>query len=165
MNQDTVKTNPTLLNRILRYGPLIIWFGLIFYASTDHLSNDKTSNVLFPFLSWLFFSPSESTLEILHIIIRKAAHFIEYAILAFFLARALRSSTKSWLTNNWFLFSFTSILIYALLDEFHQSFVITRMASIYDCIIDILGGLTVLLILHWKQRKAKTSQERLLAKT
>ena len=145
MNQDTIKTKPTLLNRILRYGPLLIWFGLIFYASTDHLSNENTSHVVFPFLSWLLFSPSESTLEILHVVIRKAAHFTEYAVLAFFLARAFGSSTKSWLTNNWFLFSLTTILLYALSDEYHQSFEVTRVASIYDSIIDIMGGLSVLL--------------------
>jgi VanZ family protein len=39
------------------------------------------------------------------------------------------------------------VVIYALLDEFHQSFVPSRTASVYDSAIDIAGGLTVLLIL------------------
>ena len=38
------------------------------------------------------------------------------------------------------------MVIYGLLDEFHQSFVPSRTASIYDSAIDIAGGLTVLLI-------------------
>jgi VanZ family protein len=39
------------------------------------------------------------------------------------------------------------IVCYALLDEFHQSFVPSRTASLYDSAIDIAGGLTVLVIL------------------
>ena len=38
------------------------------------------------------------------------------------------------------------MVIYGLLDEFHQSFVPSRTASIYDSAIDVAGGLTVLLI-------------------
>jgi VanZ family protein len=39
------------------------------------------------------------------------------------------------------------VVCYALLDEFHQSFVPSRSASIYDSAVDVVGGLTVLLIL------------------
>jgi VanZ family protein len=38
------------------------------------------------------------------------------------------------------------IMIYALLDEYHQSFVPSRTASIYDSLIDVVGGLTALSI-------------------
>ena len=38
------------------------------------------------------------------------------------------------------------MVLYALLDEYHQSFVPTRTPSIYDSAIDVAGGLTVLLI-------------------
>jgi VanZ family protein len=44
------------------------------------------------------------------------------------------------------LISLGLIVIFALLDEYHQSFVTTRQASVYDSLIDIAGGLTALII-------------------
>lgn len=137
--------------RVLRYGPLILWFSFILYASSEKMSNENTSKVIYPILNWLFSSPSEHTIYFLNVVIRKSAHFIEYAILTFILARALLSSSKKWVNINWFAWSLTIISICALLDEFHQSFEPSRMSSIYDCLIDITGGLTVLLFFKWKK--------------
>jgi VanZ family protein len=40
-----------------------------------------------------------------------------------------------------------------LLDEYHQSFVPSRTASIYDSLIDVVGGLTALTIFAiWSDR-------------
>jgi VanZ family protein len=47
------------------------------------------------------------------------------------------------------------VVIYALLDEFHQSFVPSRTASIYDSAIDVAGGLTVLLICRQFGKRAQ----------
>jgi VanZ family protein len=46
------------------------------------------------------------------------------------------------------------VVVYALADEYHQSFVPSRTASIYDSLIDMIGGLTALLIVR---RRAKDS--------
>jgi VanZ family protein len=40
------------------------------------------------------------------------------------------------------------VVCYALFDEFRQSFVPSRTASIYDSLIDISGGLTALLMIR-----------------
>ena len=53
-------------------------------------------------------------------------------------------------------------MTYGLLDEFHQSFVPSRTASIYDSAIDVAGGLTVLLvfkILGRDRRKAEHQRQ------
>jgi len=42
----------------------------------------------------------------------------------------------------------TLIVVYALVDEYHQSFVPSRTASIFDSLIDMAGGLTALLIVR-----------------
>jgi len=51
------------------------------------------------------------------------------------------------------------VVIYGLLDEFHQSFVPSRTASIYDSMIDIAGGLTVLLIFKFFGRSVREPHE------
>ena len=83
-----------------------------------------------------------------HFITRKLAHFTEYAILGFLAARAFRTSPSPALSRRWFLISATLVVTFALIDEYHQSFVPSRTGSIYDSFIDIAGGLTALLVIR-----------------
>ena len=87
-----------------------------------------------------------------HFFTRKLAHFTEYAILGFLAARAFRTSPRPAINSRWFSISLTLIVTFALMDEYHQSFVPTRTGSIYDSLIDIAGGLTALLVIRWRRR-------------
>ena len=137
---------PHSKRRLSRYGPLVLWAALIFIGSTSMLSASHTSVVLRLFL-WIFPHASEATLGTIHFIIRKAGHVTEYAILAVLAARAFRSSTRGLLRTRWVSVSLLLVVVYALGDEFHQSFVPSRTASIYDSMIDSFGGLTALALL------------------
>jgi VanZ family protein len=138
--------------RLWRYGPLIIWAALIFIGSSNLLSASNTSMFLVRPLHWLLPQAGEATLRILHFIVRKAGHFTEYAILALFAARAFRTSSRQLLRSRWFWASLFLVIAYSLTDEFHQSFVPSRTASIYDSTIDTLGGLTALALLAVRRR-------------
>jgi len=130
-----------------RYGPLIVWAVLIFIGSTDLLSASNTSGFIRRILFWVVPHTSAATLKTLELVGRKAGHFIEYAILALLAARAFRDSSRELFRHRWFWLSLLLVVAYALSDEFHQSFVPTRTASIYDSLIDSLGGLTALALL------------------
>lgn len=138
--------------RLARYGPLVLWAALIFIGSTDVLSASNTGVVLARPLLWLFPHLSEGTLKILQFVVRKAGHFTEYAILALLAARAFRTSARELVRKRWFWASLLLIVVYSLSDEFHQSFYPSRTASIYDCMIDSLGGLTTLVLLAFRNR-------------
>lgn len=147
---DTSSIKPK--NRIFRYGPLVVWAVLIFIGSGNVLSAEHTS-VLLNAVKWLFPSASPSSLSWTHFLIRKAGHLTEYAILATFAAHAFRNSSKEFLRRRWFLFSFGLAAIYSLTDEFHQSFIPSRTASIYDSMIDSAGALIALTIIWlWNRR-------------
>ena len=133
-------------HRLSRYGPLIVWAALIFVGSTDLLSASNTVGVLTRPLLWLFPHASDATLRTLHFVLRKAGHFSEYAILALLAARAFRTSSRELLRSRWFWLSLLLVVAYSLSDEFHQSFVASRTASIYDSVIDSLGGLAALVL-------------------
>lgn len=141
--------------RLWRYAPVLIWMVVIFIASTSGLSGAKTSRIIRPILLWLFPEINEEQIAQLHFIVRKIAHFVEYAILALLAARAFSSSSQTLLRRRWFLASFLLVAIYALSDEFHQSFVPSRGASIYDSFIDMAGGLTALLFYTWRKARMK----------
>ena len=133
------------VNRLGRYLPLVLWMAVISYASTGEFSAINTSRIIRPLLLWLFPNAAPETLAAVHFAIRKAAHFGEYCLLGLLSARAFRKSTHLVLQRHWFLVALLLIAVYALLDEYHQSFVASRTASIYDSFIDMTGGLTALI--------------------
>ena len=140
--------------RAWRYAPLMVWMALIFIFSTGGLSASNTSLIIRPLLLWLFPDISEERLALAHFMVRKTAHFTEYAILALLAARAFISSSQKPLRRRWFLAALLLIVVYALSDEYHQTFVASRTGSIYDSFIDMSGGLTALLFLTlWRKRK------------
>ena len=147
-------------HRLSRYGPLILWAALIFIGSSELLSGSNTSMFLVRPLHWLLPQASEQTLRVLHFITRKAGHFTEYAILALLAARAFRTSSRELLRLRWFWTALFLVVAYSLTDEFHQSFVPSRTASIYDSMIDGLGGLTALAMLWWRRGKSGKWREK-----
>jgi hypothetical protein len=68
------------------------------------------------------------------LVLRKTAHFAEYAILGALLARALYNATATWAWLAW-----VAGAVYAASDEFHQHFVPGREGSPLDVAIDAVG--------------------------
>ena len=131
--------------RLWRYGPLIVWLVFIAFASSVEFSAENTSRIIRPLLLWLFPNISEARITFVHFLTRKTAHFTEFAVLGLLSARAFSVSSQYMLRRMWFFAGLLLVVVWALLDEFHQSFVPSRTASLYDSLIDIAGGLTALI--------------------
>ena len=161
-SQDALRTkgDVTPTRRLSRYGPVILWAALIFLFSSGLFSGSNTSTIVRPLVQWVYPSISEGGLALVHWLIRKAGHFGEFAILALLLARAFRTSSREFLSTHWFAVSLIFIVVYALSDELHQSFVSSRTASIYDCLIDAAGGLAALILLRARRRRVSTGTTR-----
>jgi len=141
-----------------RYLPLVAWLVFISYASSDSFNAGNTSRIIGPLVLWLFPNATPETLGVIHIITRKVAHFTEYAILSYVAARAFRTSPRPALANRWFVAALALVVAYALLDEYHQSFVPSRTSSIYDSFIDMAGGLTALLLIRRRHKSRAALQ-------
>ena len=142
-----------LVRRFLsRYLPLVAWLAFISYASTSSFSASNTSRIIGPLVLWFYPNTSAETLATIQFFTRKIAHFTEYAILGFLAARAFRTSPHPAISRRWFWISAALIIVYALIDEYHQSFVPSRTASIFDSFIDMSGGLAALIFLRKKSR-------------
>jgi VanZ family protein len=159
MNKENISGNggtarSSTRQRVWRYGPLLLWMLFISFASTSEFSAENTSQIVRPILLWLFPNISEARLAAIHFLTRKAAHFTEYAVLAFLARRAFITSASAFIHRYWFQLGLLLVVIYALLDEYHQSFVPSRTPSIYDSAIDVAGGLTVLLLCNLYGKRA-----------
>jgi VanZ family protein len=144
--RDGARNNSSVVRRLMRFGPLLAWIVFISFASTGEFSADNTSRIVRPIVLWLFPNISEAALASIHLLTRKAAHLCEYAVLAFLARRAFISSSKLVIRRHWFAISLGLVVLNSLLDELHQAFVPSRTGSIYDSAIDVLGGLTVLVL-------------------
>jgi VanZ family protein len=127
--------------RVWRYAPLIICLVLISFASSNEFSADNTSRVVRPLLLWLFPNITEERIRLAHFLVRKAGHITEYAVLGWLAARAFAGSSREFLRQRWLIAGLALVVLHALLDEYHQSFVPSRTGSIHDSGIDIVGGL------------------------
>ena len=143
-------------NRVWRYAPLLAWMAVIFFASTGALSASNSGLAIQPLLHWLFPNITDTGVAVIHSLVRKAGHLIEYAILAVLAARAFSGSAHKGLRQRWFAAALGLVVLYSFSDEFHQSFEASRTASVFDCLIDITGGLAALVF--YRERQARGPQ-------
>ncbi|HUF04754.1 MAG TPA: VanZ family protein [Aridibacter sp.] len=136
--------NKVWRGRLVRYTPFILWTGVVLAFSTGGASMNRTSMFIRPFLEFLFPGAPESTLLFYHVMIRKSAHFIEYAILAALAVRAFRGSSRLLLASHPFLAALLAVALVAVVDETYQSFEPSRTGSPIDVLIDLSGALAAL---------------------
>lgn len=128
------------------WGPVVAWAGFIWLLSTSSFSSAATGKVIVPVISWLFPSASEETINLLHALIRKAAHFVEYFVFSLLVFRGIRGERSGWRLS-WSLETIFLAAIYATLDEIHQSFESGRTSSMYDSLLDTVGAAAAQLLL------------------
>jgi VanZ family protein len=127
----------------LRYWlPVGLGMVLIFKASGDSGSFSHSSRIIGPLVRFFFPGISDAALHQVVFGVRKAAHLTEYAFLAVLLWRGLRR--EHWLRTRWEWQTALRVLLlvalYAASDEWHQSFVPNREASVIDVLIDTIGA-------------------------
>ncbi|MEN8206834.1 MAG: VanZ family protein [Pseudomonadota bacterium] len=104
--------------RFLFLALAITWAGVIFYLSS--LPGIDTPS-LFPGQDKLF-------------------HMVAFGILGFLLMGGMKVTTRGYRNGQaWFVVAL--VVLYGLLDEFHQYFVPGRTMDIYDALADAAGGL------------------------
>jgi VanZ family protein len=146
---------------LLKYwAPPIIWMSLIFWFSTDVFSGDNTGSLLWKVVGFIYPAAPQWLFDSIHFYIRKAGHFTGYAILALLLFRAFRSGAGARWRLGWALSSLLVAFLYALLDEYHQTFTRHRTGSIYDSLIDTSGAATALVMLWFLSHRATEPQSR-----
>ncbi len=129
---------------------------IFFLSDQDRHQSSQTSGWIVQLLAWLPIDPTILKAPEFRFYLRKLAHVTEYLILYLLVYRLLSqyfSPRRSlWLALIW-------CSIYAATDEFHQSFVPGRGASLWDVGIDTAGAsLGLIMVLVWQnlgQRKWK----------
>ncbi|MCD8007726.1 MAG: VanZ family protein [Clostridiales bacterium] len=102
-------------------------------GSASSLRSQEVTALLNRYLSPVGLSLTEA-------VVRKLAHFAEYALLAFWFTLCLRVYTRHYIRHiSWPLFL---VLLVANMDETLQTYVANRNGSVRDVWIDFGGGMT-----------------------
>ena len=128
------------------------WMSVIFLFSTELFSGTNTTSFLQPILSSLLPGVSANQIETIHLIIRKLGHWGEYFILAMLCIRALHADRPAQSRLHRTLSAIAIATLYAASDEWHQSFVPSRSASIVDVLIDGFGAMCGAFWFEWRRR-------------
>lgn len=131
--------------RIMKYWlPVVIVLGAMYYFSTDVFSADNTHTIIEKIFLWFKPHASVRAMAAFQYLVRKSAHFAEYAILGAMLFRAFRADDPARWRLRWTFYSLATAVSWALLDELHQSFTRTRGGSLLDSLLDSSGALFAL---------------------
>lgn len=133
---------------VIRWAPLLLWIGVIFFFSSPEGSFNQTSRIIGPLLHFFFPDITAETQNLVHFYVRKAAHLTEYLILGILACRAF----LSW--RYWPVLAFLLAVAVACADEFNQSFIATRTSSPYDVLLDVSGGVIGIAVVMWVNYKA-----------
>jgi VanZ family protein len=128
------------------------WAGAISVLSTAAYSGSVTGWLLAQLLLSLHIHLTPQTFATIHFLIRKLAHGSEYAIFGLLLYHSFEPRhPEGWNVHS----AFGALVIaglFSLTDEYHQSFVPGRTASLVDCGIDTVGALLGMLLLYAGRR-------------
>jgi VanZ family protein len=121
------------------------WIALVQIFATDSFSASETSNIVGPLLRWLFPDAEATWIANVHFAIRKASHFVVYAILALLALHALRLAfdrSPAWLAAA----SLALALVIASIDEGRQIAARSRTGALSDVVLDMSGAASALLL-------------------
>lgn len=111
---------------------MIIWMVFIFVMSSfDSVESGSQSNFIVDIIVNIF---NIDNVDLISLIVRKAAHFMEYLILGILVSNVFNIYGRK---------RYIGIIVcvlYAVSDEIHQLFVPGRSCQIFDMIIDSLGS-------------------------
>jgi VanZ family protein len=131
---------------------LLIWMGFIFYnsATPGTASNNRSNEIVNSIINSKNLIEGKSTqksnltsfnykLQKLNYFLRKNAHALEYLTLAMLVEFFFSSFNLK--GKNIIIYIMFICLLYAVLDEFHQSFVPGRTSLVSDVLIDFSGSM------------------------
>ena len=157
-NSTIGRPRPHLLRA---WWPATVWIGLIAFESTDFFSSQNTGAVLYTILTRLFGNINLYHFLVFHHYLRKTGHVVGYGMLSLLLLRGWRATLGRvhTLLLRAALLSWLGTAIVAAMDEWHQSYIPSRMGSLWDVALDTVAGVAFLVVAYfWLRRPVGAEQ-------
>jgi len=142
--------------------PVLVWMAVIVFLSGDQFADVNTA-------TWLAHMPLVETLGLppaviaaANLIVRKCAHFVEYAVLSGLSLRAARVSWTRWRPRRLLAFAVGLAVLHASFDELRQYLATTmRTGTLHDVVLDAAGALAgaLLTVAYFRRRHPHTNDK------
>lgn len=141
----------------------LLWLGLIAFESTNYLSASNTSRILYPIFHFLT-GVDPARFVVWDSYLRKVGHFVGYFCLSLLLFRAWRLTlplpeARVW-SRRWAGIALLMSVSVAALDEWHQTYLISRTGTLRDVLLDSVGVLAAQILLFVLLQKRKPPHQR-----
>lgn len=140
-------------------GAAIVWMTAIFFVTQlPYFTGQNTAQVIQKVVvkesNPINYAPNNAPADIneLNLIVRKITHVIVFGILAFLLFKSLETFRYS------YILAWVLTVLYAISDEWHQSFMPERVAAYQDVLFDSFGAFVVLLISYFIIERKKINR-------
>lgn len=131
-------TRPGGWRRFLRYHlPALLYAGLIIAVSAI---------------------PNLRSPEVRVVALDKLVHFLEYAIFSFLAFRAFAHLTRTIRADTAYLLTIFFVSLFAVFDEYFQSFIPGRHMDAFDLVMDIFGALLVATFFWLRRRRREVAE-------
>lgn len=131
--------------RIISLCLVIIWMIVIFVMSSFNAEESSNqSGLIVSFITYIF---NINNTELVSLIVRKMAHFLEYFILGILMLNVIVNYNKK------IYLAYIFSILYACLDEIHQLFVSGRSGQIMDVFIDSMGIIIGILLVKFVKKR------------
>jgi VanZ family protein len=137
------------------WGVVAAWMLVISFLSSDPFSAANTNRYIDPWLRYFFGDLTAAGFVFAHSVIRKAAHLFEFAVLgALSYWASRRGRSPRWRTR-WAVQALVIAGTFALVDEAHQRFIISRTGSLSDAAIDLAGAGLAQAAIYLRSRRSR----------
>jgi len=124
---------------VAAWGPVMVWAAFILSLSGDRFSDVHTEAWLSDIASAL--GISLPVVEVANFIVRKSAHFVEYAVLSVLTLRAMLVTWPQRRRRQLLVWAVLAAAVWASIDELHQYyFTLARMGTPKDVVLDTTGA-------------------------
>jgi VanZ family protein len=128
--------------------PVVVAIGLVAIESTAFFGADRTSGPLRHIWEWLFGPVTDRHWHIVHVLIRKTGHFTGFGLIGLTWLRAWWRTLPHAPFFRIEMLAFIGTALVACGDEYHQSFLPNRTSSPRDVLLDCIGALVTMLVIH-----------------
>jgi len=132
--------------RLWVWGPVLAWMAILFFASSLPKQTPPGGNDTITFSGIMPVFPGDW-----EFVIKKSTHLIAYGVLSVLIARALLPNRVP--NGRTLALAVALAGLYALTDEFHQTFTAGRHASVLDLGIDLMGASIGCWLYYLRQRR------------
>ena len=140
------------------FWPIFLMAIIFTLSACSAEKSDQQSGFLVNVVTSIF--PSVTDIDLTTTIIRKTAHFLEYALLGFLLTRAYAKNVKfAKQSPKMIILAVVTAALYSTSDEIHQVFVPGRSCEFRDICIDTIGATLGACIYYLINKKRTVKQK------